>query len=282
MSIEQICSLCRARLFKDQANLLWLCPRCHVLSRENSTLYYSSSSPKPQSHLYSSQTHLQKLEGGATCKLAQRAFVEYWPKFFDTSSCRSLFEELTSSTQVQWMQRADVEETSPPTLQPRLTAFEASSKYLVYNFAGLDNPLIPSGSFSPAVAAIKQEVDRFLNTSFNTAYLNWYRSGEDHLSWHTDEDVELYGPEPLIASVSFGAPRDFVLRKMKGKPFEWREDETVPHIGFRLAAGDLLVMSGRTQRYFEHCVRKLPEEKAGARVNLTFRFDHRIPESSRI
>ena len=43
--------------------------------------------------------------------------------------------------------------------------------------------------------------------------LNWYRSGEDHMGWHADDEPEL-GPNPVIASVNFGATRDFILRRI--------------------------------------------------------------------
>ena len=55
--------------------------------------------------------------------------------------------------------------------------------------------------------------------TFDSAHLNLYRSGADHVSWHTDEDIELYGNEPAIASLSFGATREFVLRRMEGEPY---------------------------------------------------------------
>jgi alkylated DNA repair dioxygenase AlkB len=38
------------------------------------------------------------------------------------------------------------------------------------------------------------------------------RDGSDHLSWHSDNEA-VYGPTPTIASISFGAARDFMMRK---------------------------------------------------------------------
>jgi len=69
------------------------------------------------------------------------------------------------------------------------------------------------------------------------------------------------GEAPVIASVSLGATRDFVLRH-RTRP------ELVQSIS--LAHGSLLVMEGETQMHWRHCV---PRRKrvSTPRINLTFR-----------
>lgn len=47
---------------------------------------------------------------------------------------------------------------------------------------------------------------------FNSMLANLYRDGHDSLAWHSDDEKSL-GPEPTIASVSFGDTRTFQLRK---------------------------------------------------------------------
>ncbi|GIT22843.1 MAG: hypothetical protein CM1200mP40_25250 [Gammaproteobacteria bacterium] len=44
------------------------------------------------------------------------------------------------------------------------------------------------------------------NEQFNSVLLNYYRDGQDSVSWHADDEKEL-GRYPIIASVSFGAHR---------------------------------------------------------------------------
>jgi alkylated DNA repair dioxygenase AlkB len=71
------------------------------------------------------------------------------------------------------------------------------------------------------------------------------------------------GPEPVIASLSFGATRRFVLRPRRKKgSIRARE--------FPLGHGSLLVMRGRTQHEWVHGV---PRERTVTqpRLNLTFR-----------
>lgn len=97
-------------------------------------------------------------------------------------------------------------------------------------------------------------------SSFNSCLLNLYRGGADSLAWHSDNEP-LYGPQPTIASVSFGTPRDFLLR---------RKDDRLQKHCWTLGCGDLLIMQGSTQQFWEHSVPKR-RNVASARVNLTFR-----------
>eukprot|EP00887_Chlorella_sp_A99_P006893 scaffold2.g6893.t1 len=98
------------------------------------------------------------------------------------------------------------------------------------------------------------------SSRFNSCLLNWYRSGDDHIAWHSDNEP-LYGPEPTIVSVSLGTTREFVLRR-NGAPGDKH--------AFHLASGDVLVMRGTTQQHWMH---SLPKRKGapGDRISLTFR-----------
>lgn len=81
----------------------------------------------------------------------------------------------------------------------------------------------------------------------------------DSLAAHDDYDLKRYGPEPAIASVSFGAARDFVLKRKDGSAT----------ITYSLGGGAMLLMAGKTQTYWTHEVPK--RANSGGRVNLTFR-----------
>lgn len=98
---------------------------------------------------------------------------------------------------------------------------------------------------------------------FNSVLLNWYRSGADHISWHTDAEREL-GRNPLIASVNFGASRRFLLRR--------REDHN-EKLEIPLHHGSVLVMAGALQHHWQHSVPK-QKKVTDSRVNLTFRTIH--------
>jgi alkylated DNA repair dioxygenase AlkB len=98
--------------------------------------------------------------------------------------------------------------------------------------------------------------------------LNLYRSGTDSMGFHADDEPEL-GPAPVIASVSLGAARTFVLLP--------KRDRTAARYELGLGHGSLLVMGAGCQAHYRHGV---PKQRAcaGERINLTFR--HLAPPSS--
>ena len=57
---------------------------------------------------------------------------------------------------------------------------------------------------------MREQLSTINDTPFNSVLLNWYRSGQDHISWHTDAEPEL-GKNPTIASLNFGEARRFLL-----------------------------------------------------------------------
>jgi alkylated DNA repair dioxygenase AlkB len=95
---------------------------------------------------------------------------------------------------------------------------------------------------------------------FNAVLINRYRDGEDHISWHSDDDFG--DPEPTIASITLGAARPFRLRSRA-------EKRNV--VEYAPEHGSLLIMRGRTNADWEHMVPKTAKP-IGERINLTFRF----------
>mgnify|MGYP001811078255 CR=1 FL=1 len=112
--------------------------------------------------------------------------------------------------------------------------------------------------------------------AFNSALLNLYEDGTRYVGWHRD-DEKVFGADPEIVSVSFGVTRDFQLREVKEKGSGAGSSGGVGGRGaerrrlcVRLSPGDVLVMRGTLQRYWQHC---LPKRAGvdGVRVSLTFR-----------
>ena len=99
-----------------------------------------------------------------------------------------------------------------------------------------------------------------LGIDFNSVLANRYRDGRDAMGWHADDEPEL-GPRPVIASLSLGATRRFVL-KSRGAP--------VQRLALDLPHGSLLVMRGETQRHYRHALPRTARP-VGERINLTFR-----------
>lgn len=113
----------------------------------------------------------------------------------------------------------------------------------------------------PALLPLRDQLSAFCGHAFNSVLLNRYRDGDDGMGWHSDNEPEL-GPAPVIASVSLGAPRRFLLR---------RRDDHAKKAEVLLDHGDLLVMGGQTQRHYQHSLPKSARPLA-ERLNLTFRW----------
>ncbi|MEX2130217.1 MAG: alpha-ketoglutarate-dependent dioxygenase AlkB, partial [Pseudohongiellaceae bacterium] len=82
------------------------------------------------------------------------------------------------------------------------------------------------------------------------------------VSWHSDNEPEL-GPQPVVASASFGAERRFELRHKTRKDLK--------KFTVMLGDGSVLLMSKTTQNNWLHQIPKTPHV-TGARINLTFRL----------
>ncbi len=106
---------------------------------------------------------------------------------------------------------------------------------------------------------IRERLRDTLGVDFNSVLANRYRSGRDAMGWHSDDEPEL-GPQPVIASVSLGAPRRFAL---KPRAEGGRLTLELPH-------GSLLVMRGDTQARYRHAL-PATARPVDERINLTFR-----------
>jgi alkylated DNA repair dioxygenase AlkB len=145
--------------------------------------------------------------------------------------------------------------------EPRMTKWFGE---FAYTYSGVTRPAVPWDEVPRAVQSVRSVVEReVFGTSagqFNGVLLNYYRTGNDKLGWHADDEKDILR-DSLIASVSFGAERRFILK----------HNHTGARHKITLAHGSLLVMAGTTQRFWKHCV---PVEKRieQGRINLTFRM----------
>ncbi|HJU38054.1 MAG TPA: alpha-ketoglutarate-dependent dioxygenase AlkB, partial [Tahibacter sp.] len=119
---------------------------------------------------------------------------------------------------------------------PRLSSWIGDSD-AVYTYS---NTRFVPHPWTPALAALRDAVARWCDAPFNSVLCNLYRSGADSMGWHSDAEPEL-GPEPVIASLSFGAVRRFRLRHKRDASLS---------LDLPLAPGSLFVMAGTTQTHY--------------------------------
>jgi alkylated DNA repair dioxygenase AlkB len=141
--------------------------------------------------------------------------------------------------------------------EPRLSSWHGDDD-AVYTYSREVHRPAP---WTPSLAILRDALARDLGVRFNSVLANRYRSGQDAMGMHADDEKEL-GPEPFIASVSLGMTRAFVLAPKKNRPGE--------RMKLALGHGSLLLMGGTLQRDFKHGV---PREAHvfEERLNLTFR-----------
>jgi alkylated DNA repair dioxygenase AlkB len=139
-------------------------------------------------------------------------------------------------------------------LQPRLSAWHGEASY---TYSGLRLEPLP---MTPLLAQLRAAVEDATGRRYNSVLLNYYRDGADSMGMHSDDEPEL-GPQPALASLSYGATRSFILRHKRSK-------RTVK---LELEDGNLLLMAGDMQQNWLHGINKTAKP-TGPRLNLTFRY----------
>ena len=176
----------------------------------------------------------------------------FYPNFFNLQESDNFFHLLRVN--IEWKQES-MKLYGKMVNFPRLTAWYGDSDKS-YSFSGIT--LQPRG-WTDELLEIKKRLESVIQVHFNSVLLNLYRSGNDSISWHSDNEKEL-GRNPIIGSVNFGAKRTFQLR----------HTQTKEKIDIELTHGSLLIMLGETQHFWQHQVPKTARE-VKERINLTFR-----------
>lgn len=141
--------------------------------------------------------------------------------------------------------------------QPRLVAWYGDLG-TPYSYSGSKLLAVP---WSSLLMELKSKVESLTNHKFNSVLLNYYRNNSDSMGFHSDDEPEL-GDQPVIASLSLGEERRFVLKH------KWLKE--IEDVVISLPSSSLLLMSGDTQNNWKHGIPK-EARHCGPRVNLTFR-----------
>ena len=127
-------------------------------------------------------------------------------------------------------------------------------------FYGEGEPL-PHPLLTAALRALNAHYGAELGEPFRTAGLCLYRDGRDSVAWHGDRTGRGSREDTMVAILSLGAPRAFLLRPRGGGG---------PSRRYEIGHGDLLVMGGSCQRTWEHAVPKTAQA-VGPRISVQFR-----------
>jgi hypothetical protein len=136
-----------------------------------------------------------------------------------------------------------------------------------HNYTGTSVPMIPWDSIDERVEDLRQyisDTEDLMQLSCssipNSCLINYYRNGADYVGYHSDKELKDYSQ--TVYTVTLGTPRKFVLQHKTTK----RKVTVIPQ------AGDLVVMTGRTQELWKHAVPKVSVNRCDTgRISLTYR-----------
>ena len=167
------------------------------------------------------------------------SWVDHRPGWMSGSdrAFEELLRDVAWSQRRRWMYDRQVDE-------PRLTSWQRIDEQNAVAYQWLED--------ARASLSSRYEV------RFDSVGINLYRDGADSVAWHRDR-IPAEIVDPVVALVSLGEPRTFLLRPQGGGRSR----------AFRLGRGDLLVTGGQTQRCFEHSVPKV--KASGPRMSIVFR-----------
>jgi alkylated DNA repair dioxygenase AlkB len=176
--------------------------------------------------------------GAQRIQLDEASWIEYVPAWIAGSE--SLFKDLIGSApwhqRTRWMYTHDV-------IEPRLTA-----EY-------------PKVSMAPQsiMCDIAASLSRRYQSSYRSLWMNLYRDHHDSTAWHGDR-IGRITPDCVVPVLSLGSKRRFLIRPLEGGK----------SVTFQPASGDLIVMGGRCQVDWRHCVPK-QATVSGPRISINFK-----------
>lgn len=170
--------------------------------------------------------------------------LRLWEQFFPKAEADKYFKVFKETTPWQQRARKMYDRVVP---DPRLTAYYGGTKGFEWTADLLE---------------IKARVEAECGIVFDRVLLNYYRDGNDSVSWHSDT-LPADGKHHPIASVTFGETRVFKVRPKNHKGGD--------HLDIPLTHGSFLLMGETMQEHYEHHIPKT-SRKIGARINLTFRI----------
>ncbi|KAJ7172595.1 hypothetical protein C8R46DRAFT_1348969 [Mycena filopes] len=171
---------------------------------------------------------------------------------------------------------------------PRLVAVQGEiapdGSFPIYRHPADESP--PLHPFSPTVEAIRQSVQAILQQPVNHVLIQFYRSGTDYISEHSDKTIDVVRTPPSsIVNLSLGGQRTLTLRMKRDRVRGDGGDTAVipprPTQRIALPHNSMFAMGPETNAKWLHGInqdkrllsmKSTPETfNDGQRISLTFR-----------
>eukprot|EP01112_Ceratiomyxa_fruticulosa_P014376 TRINITY_DN4111_c0_g2_i1.p1 TRINITY_DN4111_c0_g2~~TRINITY_DN4111_c0_g2_i1.p1 ORF type:complete len:258 (-),score=56.72 TRINITY_DN4111_c0_g2_i1:88-861(-) len=138
----------------------------------------------------------------------------------------------------------------------RKVYFSKGAEY--FNYSSTHNV---SQGWPDEIEELAKIAEREIGQEFDSTLVNFYESGEDYVSAHSDKDCK----DTFLASFSFGATREFLIRDKVTKKITHR---------YNLESGSLFIMKPGMQEKFIHELPARPKIREG-RINVTMRYHNK-------
>jgi alkylated DNA repair dioxygenase AlkB len=182
--------------------------------------------------------------------LSPLSWIDFHERWLTADASTALYEQLLAAMPFEQRSVTVFGRTVP---QPRLIGWCGTTSY---RYSGLSLPPRPLPEcLTPILTCVSEAGGR----EFNHLLINLYRDGRDSMGMHADDEAEL-GRHPVVATLTLGATRKFLLRARKGSH---RAD-------YALGNGSLLIMGGHCQTEYVHGIPKTAQA-VGSRLSITFR-----------
>lgn len=231
------------------------------MKKQNKTKVYETKKEKKNKRVKTTREHVDfslipKDDRGMGVIIDdEEAKVFYRRDFLAKEHATALYNKLVKETkwdkEIVLMYGKEIE-------APRLVYYYGN-KGTSYKYSGIRR--IPDSKWPDELMEMKKRIEWITKQEYNFVVLNYYRNGLDNIGPHSDKESDHAFENGIIASVSLGAERDFVLQNIRTK----NKKKIV-----KLENGSLLTMGGKCQKTYKHSIPKRTKIKSG-RINLTFR-----------
>lgn len=235
----------------------------------------SSKTSEQQQISVDGETPLLSIEGEPICEGDTVVISNLLPN----KEAVGIFERI--KTEVQW-QRMSHQGGEVPRLVAVQGEIGSDGSFPIYRHPADESP--PLLEFSPTVSLVRREVESKLGHPVNHCLIQFYRSGTDYISEHSDKTLDIV-PDTYIANVSLGAQRTMTFRTKRplkdGKPVQTGEENPRSTCRTSLPHNSLCRMGLMTNMHWLHSIRqdkRLDRDKSqdeldynGVRISLTFR-----------
>lgn len=207
-----------------------------------------------------------------------KSVIYFNPRFYSDPELSTYKKHLFDLEDWKGKSIFDIQNTKwkPPRLQrwSHLNKLDFHNKWNYERWSHIDYPawlLQFQNDTSHNLQPVFETISQYANINvpkINSVLVNKYTDNNSSIHLHQDVIPE-FGIDPTITTASFGATRQFNLKRFN-KISGIIEEEKHLNLTFQLNEGSVLIMAGTCQKYYAHEIAK-SLECTGTRISCVFR-----------